>query len=165
MSRTSRNFIIAYILLVGLPLIGLAGVLKTGRGLTAPISIDGTWKLDPVSIHSSGQFCDKATSTLAASSFSISQSGKSLMLTLSTPAKTTAEGSLDDKSIKVVLGTAESAALGCASGQQLAWTANVDPKSEPRSLSGVLAVNGCESCGRVEFRAVRQPKSPAGAGH
>ena len=31
MVQSNRNFIIAYILLVGLPVLGLIGVLKTGR--------------------------------------------------------------------------------------------------------------------------------------
>src|SRR5208283_757233 len=45
MSRTNRNFVFAYTFLVILPLAGLAGILKTGRNLTAPVSIDGVWIL------------------------------------------------------------------------------------------------------------------------
>jgi hypothetical protein len=165
MSHTNRNFVIAYILLVGLPLAGLAGVLRSGRSLTAPISVDGSWKLEADSIHSSGQSCDKALSSLSPSSFSISQSGKSLMLTLNNPAKTTAEGSLEGKVVKAQVGTTDSSTAGCTAGQPLLLMATVDPKSEPRSLAGVLSVNGCSSCGSVEFRAVRQPKIPSGAGH
>jgi hypothetical protein len=31
---------------VGLPLLGLLGVLRLGRGLQAPPSVDGTWRTD-----------------------------------------------------------------------------------------------------------------------
>ena len=46
MSRTNRNFLIAYVVLVVLPIAGLFGVLKHGRSLAAPISVDGVWRLD-----------------------------------------------------------------------------------------------------------------------
>jgi hypothetical protein len=58
MSHTNRNFVVAYTLLVGLPLLGLAGVLRSGRNITAPISIDGTWKIETQS--SSTQACAKS---------------------------------------------------------------------------------------------------------
>jgi hypothetical protein len=87
------------------------------------------------------------------------------MLTLNNPAKTTAEGSLEGKVVKAQVGTTDSSTAGCTAGQPLLLMATVDPKSEPRSLAGVLSVNGCSSCGSVEFRAVRQPKIPSGAGH
>ena len=46
MQNTSRNFVVAYIVLVGLPLAGLAGVLRSGRNLAAPMSVDGSWKVE-----------------------------------------------------------------------------------------------------------------------
>jgi Kef-type K+ transport system membrane component KefB len=42
MSRASRNFVISYILLVGLPLLLLVGVLRVGRGLKAPSPTEAT---------------------------------------------------------------------------------------------------------------------------
>jgi hypothetical protein len=46
--------------------------------------------------------------------------------------------------------------IGCGSDQQLTLIATVDPKANPRSLAGTLSVDGCPSCGAVEFHAVRQ---------
>ena len=43
MSPTNRNFVMAYIVLVGLPLLGLVGVLRNGRALSAPVSVEGRW--------------------------------------------------------------------------------------------------------------------------
>ena len=165
MSHTNRNFVIAYILLVGLPLAGLAGVLRSGRGISAPISIDGTWKVEPSSVHSTGQSCDQALSSFPVSAFAISQSGKTLTLTLTNPAKTSAEGSILGKNLKVVMGTTDSTAAGCAAGQALALTATVVPGSEPRSMSGVVSVSDCPSCAAIEFKAFRQAKSQSGGMH
>ncbi len=39
MSPSNRKFVLAYILLVGLPLLGLIGVLRAGRNLAAPAAI------------------------------------------------------------------------------------------------------------------------------
>ncbi|HEY3971924.1 MAG TPA: cation:proton antiporter [Candidatus Sulfotelmatobacter sp.] len=46
MSHKSRNFVVAYALLVGLPLLGLGAVLRTGRTTQAPTAIGGVFKLE-----------------------------------------------------------------------------------------------------------------------
>ncbi len=38
MSKTSRNFVVAYVLLVGIPILALVGMLRWGNSLTAPVS-------------------------------------------------------------------------------------------------------------------------------
>ena len=63
MVQSNRNFIIAYILLVGLPVLGLVGVLKTGRGVAAPISLDGTWTLQADSSRLASLPCGKSLAT------------------------------------------------------------------------------------------------------
>ena len=40
-----KNFVLAYILLVGLPLLGVFSVLKGGRGLVALPAMSGDWDL------------------------------------------------------------------------------------------------------------------------
>ncbi len=163
MSHTNRNFVIAYILLVGLPLAGLAGVLKTGRSLKAPISIDGNWKIDSASPHTAGQACEKAISALSASSFAVSQSGKTLTLTLQNASKTSSDGSLDGRSLNVPLATTDSATAGCAAGQTLVLSATVEAETQPTSMAGVMWVTDCPACATIQFHAVRQPRSQAGA--
>src|SRR5688500_7765836 len=44
--------LIAYLALVGLPLVGLIGVLRAGDGLEAPRSVGGVWELDPDLVRS-----------------------------------------------------------------------------------------------------------------
>jgi hypothetical protein len=166
MSRTSRNFVVAYILLVGLPLLGLAGVLRSGRSLTAPISVDGVWKFDADANSVSPQGCAKVASSLASTSAVISQSGKSLVLMFNGPSKIVASGSIEGKSLTAAINP-EPDSLGavCSGDQTVSFTATVDPKSEPRALTGVLSVNGCPSCAPIPFHAVRQPRVAAGGAH
>jgi hypothetical protein len=167
MSRTNRNFVVAYVLLVGLPLLGLAGVLKSGRSLVAPISVDGIWKIEAgasrLSSALASQSCDKTVASLAVGSLGISQSGKSLVLTFSGGSKAVASGALEGKNLSASFVPARDASPDNRCGDQLiTLAATIDAQVEPRSLSGVLSVNGCASCVPLEFRAVRQPRTPTG---
>jgi len=157
-SHTNRNFVIAYVFLVVLPVLGLVGVLKSGRGLTAPFSVDGVWKIE--SSRPSASPCVNFLSSISNAPLSISQSGKSLVVTLGGGTKTTM-GTLDGKILKAQFTGADKASAECGNGS-LTLTATLDPLGEPRTLSGTLAVEGCASCAPIEFHAIRQPKSPGG---
>ena len=165
-SHTNRNFVIAYILLVGLPLLGLVGVLRSGRSLTAPFSVDGAWKIEPGASRLPASPCGNFLSSVSNAPLSISQSGKSLVVTLSGGTKTTT-GTLDGKTVRakfagtVRSGADKSGAAACGD-DSLTLAATLDPLAEPRTLSGTLSIEGCGSCPPLEFRAVRQPKSPGG---
>lgn len=159
MSRTSRNFVVAYILLVGLPLLALAGVLRSGRHLSAPLSVDGTWNIETNGSKPTNLACDDISSLLN-SPLLISQSGRSLEVSFK--GKPPAAGSLDDKELKSSVTVSNKPE--CGNGQ-IALTAVVDPKSEPRSLNGQFSFPACQTCAAVNFRAVRQPKVQSGGGH
>jgi hypothetical protein len=164
MSHTSRNFVVAYILLVGLPLLGLAGVLRSGRSLTAPISVDGVWKIETDAGRTTALSCDKPAS--AFSSVVISQSGKSLVLTFNNASKTVSSGVLEGKSLRASgVPVRDLSSNGCGDNQPLTVTATVDPITEPRSMTGVLSVDACPSCVPVKFHAVRQPRAAGGGAH
>jgi hypothetical protein len=165
MSHTSRNFVVAYILLVGLPLLGLAGVLRSGRSLTAPVSVDGVWKLEADAGRLSVPSCDKSVS--AFSSLVISQSGKSFVLTFNNPSKTVSSGVLEGKNLRALVEPVRdpSGKSGCGDDPPLTLTATVDPNTEPRSMTGLLSVNGCSSCVPAKFHAVRQPRAAGGGAH
>jgi hypothetical protein len=166
MQNTSRNFIVAYIVLVGLPLAGLAGVLRSGRNLAAPISVDGAWKVEADATHLTNLSCASSLGFLANASLLISQSGKSLVVSYA-HAKSTNAGSIDGRNLKAELvPLPDSVTAGCGSEKTVILTAIVDPKTEPRSLTGSLSIPGCPSCAPVEFRATRQPRpSGVGGGH
>ncbi len=157
MSHTNRNFIVAYVLLVGLPIAGLMGVLKSGRALTAPISVDGVWRIQADPTLLSSLPCGKALAQNSETAVSISQSGRNFTLSFSDGPKSTASGVLDGTTLKASLVPAApwSEETGCGTGRILDLVATVDPKLDPRSLSGMLSVNDCPSCGSVRFRAER----------
>lgn len=157
MSHANRNFVIAYIVLVGLPVLGLVGVLKNGRTLTAPFSVDGAWKIEAAANSSS---CANFLSSLSAAPFSISQSGTSLVVSLNNGAKT-AIGTLEDKSIRAEFAGEEDS--NCES-RSLVLAATLNPQSEPRTMHGTLTVENCPSCS-IEFNAVRQPRNISGGAH
>jgi hypothetical protein len=161
-SAESRHFLIAYILLVGLPLLGLAGVLKIGQRVSAPISVDGVWKLDLDAKGLVSGPCSKQLASLQASSMTISQSGKNLVLALDAASKNAAAGNLEGSAFNgnIPLDTDAAAdAPACGKNSVLAVVATVDPKTEPRFMTGTIAVTGCSSCTPIKYRAVRENRS------
>ena len=157
MSNANRNFIIAYILLVAVPIVGLVGVLKRGRTLTAPISVDGVWQLQADPARLAALPCGKTLGQNPETALAISQSGRNFTLSLTNGPKSTASGVLLGTTIKASLvpAAAWSEETGCGAGRELSLVATVDTKADPRSLSGMLSVNDCSSCAPVAFRAVR----------
>jgi hypothetical protein len=119
--------------------------------------VDGAWKIE--SSHLSASPCGNFLSAISDAPLSISQSGKSLVVSISAGTKTTT-GTLEGKIIKAQFAGTDSPAA-CGNGS-LTLAATLDPLAEPRTLSGTLSMEGCASCPLVEFRAVRQPKSLAG---
>jgi hypothetical protein len=142
---------------VGLPLLGLVGILKSGRGMIAPFSVDGAWKIESAVGHPLASPCGDYLSSVSNAPFSISQSGRTLVVTLG--GTKTAIGTLEGKVIK-----AQFAGAGVAECRDrgLSLTATLDPLVEPRTFTGTLSVEGCGSCAPLEFRAVRQPKGAGG---
>ncbi len=80
MTHTNRNFVLAYVFLVALPLLGFVGILKSGRGLSAPFSVDGIWKIES-SLPYASPCSEFLFFVFKLSALSISQSGKSLVVT------------------------------------------------------------------------------------
>lgn len=169
-AHTNRNFVLAYVFLVALPVLGLVGILKRGRSLSAPFSVDGIWKIESGNLPAST--CGNFLTAVSNSPLSISQSGKSLLVTLVVTLSggtKTGSGTLEGKTIKAQFagasftGTEKSGTAECGDGA-LNLTATLDPAAEPRTLSGTLSVEGCasSSCAPMEFRAVRQPRSAGG---
>jgi hypothetical protein len=165
MSHSNRSLVVAYILFVGLPLLALVEVLKMGRTLAAPISVDGVWRMEAETGHFSALRCSNLLSSVTNAPVLISQSGKSLVLTLNGGSKATAS-MLEGRIIKAsFVPTDSSPEAGCGINRIFTLTATFDPKSDPRTLNGTLSVDGCASCEPVEFRAVRQPRGSSEGVH
>jgi hypothetical protein len=158
LSTSNRKFVVAYIFLVGIPLLALVGVLKAGRHLTSPYAVDGSWKLE-LSATPAASPCSNTLSSISEPAVNVSQSGAALVLSLN---GRTANGTLEGKSMRAEFSGADGAS-GC-SGQALMLAATLDPNTLPRTLTGTLSFKGCPSCS-VDFRAVRQPPAPSGGSH
>jgi len=166
MSRTNRNFVSAYAFLVILPLAGLAGILKSGRNLTAPVSIDGAWilQVDPAELDSLP--CGKILAAIPDMAIGISQSGRSFALSFSSGPKFAASGTLDGTTLRASLTPPEtSSETSCAGAPELSMLATVDRKADSSSLVGVLSVPHCPSCASVGFHAERQAAAAPKGGH
>jgi hypothetical protein len=156
-SHPNRNFVLAYIFLVGLPVVGLLGVLKNGRTLRAPHSIDGIWQFqadaDQLALLPCGRvFAENPNLALA-----VSQSGKNFTLTIVNGPKARASGVLDGTTVKAsIAASTEWPQENCGTDRKLTLLATLDPTAQPPSLSGEISVPNCAECKAVPFRAARQ---------
>ncbi|MGA2736403.1 MAG: hypothetical protein ABSG65_03010 [Bryobacteraceae bacterium] len=123
-----NNLVIAYLLLVGVPVMGLLGILEAGRGIPAPLSIAGDWAIE----FSPAAHCG---ALLRQPGFTISQSGTEALVTLNDGRATTLEGTVNGGVL-----TAKS------------MTASIAGKQGARTLEGTMQFDGCAP---VAFRAVR----------
>jgi len=155
-SRTGRTFFVAYTLLVGLPLLGLIGVLKIGRSLKAPISVDGVWTFQ----INSASLCMGSQSEFEPVML-ISQSGPYLQLRSQGAPTLSGSGVIDGKKLRAILPGSSADANGCGTNRGLSLVANVDPDSQPRQLNGSIQFADCRACSPIAFRALKQP-TPAG---
>jgi hypothetical protein len=166
MSGTNRKFVFAYTFLVILPLLGLAGILKSGRRLAAPPSIDGLWSLqvDPAQFDSLP--CGRVLAAIPDKTISISQSGSVLALSFPSTSKITSLGTLDGTTVRASLNLPQESSpeRGCG-GRKLLLLATIDRPAGSRSLVGTLSVTDCPTCASARFRAERQSPAAAAGGH
>jgi hypothetical protein len=157
-SHPNRNFLVAYVLLVALPIVGLLGVLKSGRKLRAPVSVDGLWQLQVDAASLASLPCGKTLAENPETALAISQSGKNFTLTLANGPKSTSSGVIDGTTVNASIAPSPewSAQAGCGTDQGLTLVATVDAKADPRTLTGQISARQCPTCSAVEFHAVRQ---------
>src|SRR5947208_1597871 len=118
MSTTNSRFLLAYVLLVGLPVAALLGVLKHGKTLTAPKSVDGSWQFQSGWNELGALPCGTATNPEDAV-LNISQSGKNFELTLPNGFHTQAFGRIEGETLKATLSPAlQPKVAGCSSQKE-----------------------------------------------
>lgn len=152
--HSRKRLVISYVLLVGIPLLGVVGILGAGRRLTAPISVAGSWdfQIDPSATQA--RSCVAGLGFTHPTLLEISQSGQYLTLTLNSQPKVGLQGTLQGKAVAANLISPVEASCDGTAG--LSLSAEINPKAVPRSMSGNLKFDGCPSCGSANFQAVRQ---------
>ncbi|MGA8763258.1 MAG: hypothetical protein WB562_10375 [Candidatus Sulfotelmatobacter sp.] len=158
---------IAYAVLVILPLFALAGILRAGHTVKAPISVDGTWNLQIDSALLDSLPCGKTLAATPDKALVISQSGKGFVLAFANGPKATASGTLEGTTLRAsLIPSADwSREIGCGAAQQLSLTATVDLNTRPRSMFGRLSADNCTSCTPVALSAFQQTPPPPKGGH
>jgi hypothetical protein len=155
MSHTGRNFVFAYAFLVVLPLLGLAGVLRSGRHLSAPPAIDGLWSFqtDPAEGVGCGFFLGSVPDKL----LSISQSGKNFVLSTPSEPTITGTGMVERNAISAsLISPKASFQNGCRGGaREFRLVAKVERQASSSILTGTLSAANCSSCATVPFKAQR----------
>jgi hypothetical protein len=152
-SHSNRNFAVAYVFLVALPITGLAGILRSGRSLNAPTSVDGAWRVQALATKKTLSACVSALALDPDTPVTISQSGKSFAIN---GGKAAGTGSIEGTTLQASLRPMDTLhpAPNCDGSVQLAAT--VDAKAGWPSIFGTLSVAGCPTCEAIDFRAVKQ---------
>lgn len=142
-----NNLVLAYITLVGLPLLALFGVLEAGRSLTAPPAVAGEWAVEfdraPVAMG--------CLENLPEPVLTIAQSGSTLVITLNDSRKTEFAGALQNSLFSA---TASAGDSKCGHAP-IRLDVTVSGMLAQRTLHGHFAFDGCAACPPVVFRAVR----------
>jgi hypothetical protein len=158
MSSANRNFVLAYVFLVILPLVGLVGILRSGRSLKAPASIDGVWSLQVDSAQLDSLPCGNILTSIPDKAIVISQSGRNFALSSPGGSPITGAGTLDGTTVRAsLMPSPESPSRGsCGSERQLSLLATVHGKADSGSLVGTLSAPNCPTCSPVGFQALHQ---------
>jgi hypothetical protein len=151
--HSKKRLVVSYVLLVGIPLLGVVGVLGAGRRLTAPISVAGSWDFNIDPSGSEAQSCIAGLGVTRSTVMDISQSGRYLTLTLNSQPKLGLQGTL--RGTTVVANFTSPLETSCDRASGFSMTAEID-KAAPRMMSGMWKFDGCPSCGSANFQAVRQ---------
>ena len=154
-----------YLSLVGLPVLGILGLLQVGQTLSAPISLAGTWN---------AQLNPDSESTAAKSGLlpqpmvlTITQSGPDVILVFDDNQQTTLVGKIQGATIDATALRHERTTATYAAdfrNTPSSFRASIDWQAEPRRLVGVLVVDRGRLHAEVPIVAVRKGEVRKGVG-
>lgn len=155
------RLVIAYLILVGLPVLGVIGVLRVGGTLRPPLSVAGSWRVEQVG-QAKGPCADEApldhSEPLV---LSISQSGSHLSLSFNNKSKARLEGEIQSTSLNANSqnGSGVSNPSERETANIIGLQASINQQTEPARLHGTLSFSKCPTEPGVTFLATRQLKS------
>lgn len=132
-----------YLLLVGIPVLGVLGVLHLGQGLAAPKAVAGTWAFEAVSPRSENATCAALKEAARVRTFAVDQAGPRLALEVG---ELRADGRIDGDVVR-------------ATSTLLLVDASVEPSG---TMRGVLSFPTCPASPLLAFTAARQLGRGAG---
>lgn len=155
------NVVLAYILLVGIPIVALIGIVDAGSDLRAPTAIGGKWEL-------STDF-----RALALGSCSPSQAGEPIVLSISQSGRyftlsfghLQGSGILDQAAFLSDDLRPASDSSSCGAGAPTYYLrGRLERPDQDEEITGVAGIEGCAACRPISFRAIRR-NLPAKATH
>jgi len=151
--------ILLYVVLVGLPLLGIVGLLQVGQSLSAPISLAGKWNVQLVPAQPQGPARQDGVLRASPGTLSITQSGPNLRLSFDHTPSPTFEGSIRDVTINATVLDRRTAAMpnpANYTAAPIAFRATVDRQARPERLFGILIFGDGPSRAEVRLTATRQ---------
>ena len=158
----TRRLVVAYVLLVGLPLVLLLSILRAGSHLTAPLSVGGAWTVTADLAPIAGTRCKELLENIRQPFIKVSQSGTRLIFNLDDKAGTTIPGTIQDATLTMAQDSALSSTGGCSDPRAIYLKAKVENQGPERTMTGILGFRGCDACAPVSFRAVRKARAANG---
>jgi len=162
-----RKLVSDYVLFVGVPLLALAGILRAGSHLTAPVALHGNWSVQADFAPWQAVPCAAPLVGSQPLRFKIDQAGSNLTFTLNDSQRTALPGIVEGPSVRTAFltgqGSRTSGAIpeaGCQGAQSLRMHAVVSGREKQRTLAGTFSLEGCASCPPIDFSATRE--LPAG---
>jgi hypothetical protein len=151
--------ILLYIALVGLPLIGVAGVLQLGQHLRPPVSVSGTWGVQISSQPAHSTECKTFQAGFDRMLLDISQSGQWLVVAVGNADKAMAAELIGEIDRQTIIAEARAGArLEPSAAFATGLQAKLDRQSGADRLLGVLRLACCRPHAEVTFVASRQHK-------
>jgi hypothetical protein len=144
-----------YLMLVGIPLLGVMGVLRVGQSLPAMLCMHGPWTVE-TSQQATSPSCTEQRRQVEPLAFSISQSGPRLSISLDNERKDVLQGRIDDTDvIATVPHFSGTSFLTNETGTNIVeLRATLDRQATPARLWGVLSFSKCPE---LKFVATHQP--------
>lgn len=146
-----------YLFLVGVPLLGLFAVLRTGERLVPPHSVGGAWVLEDPSLSVTEHPCIRLEFDVERPALTIAQSGPRVVLTFNNTIYTVFIGQLRDSAI-----TARPQPLAldgpCADLTLQLQPSAPTPDGRPR-FAGSIHTPGCADCEPIPM-AIRRRLTP-----
>lgn len=145
--------VLLYLLLVGLPLLGIVGVLHVGEQLKPPAFLGGTWSIQVSREAADLASCGDLPTRFDRATLTVSQSGSSLILTLGGEPKIVLAGEIHD--LFVVAGSLRQPIDGATAADDsdaVHLQAQVDPQDR---LHGVIKLTRCAAMRDLPFTATR----------
>jgi hypothetical protein len=153
--------ILLYLLLVGMPVLGLLALLHIGQGLTPPISVAGTWTVQTTPQLVDAPSCSDPFGRSGHPRLTITQSGSRLLLMLNDDKESALTGEINGPNINAEVVSRPPAAavnLSLRDAPEILFRASVDRRALVERLVGELSFINRPFCARIPFTATRDSK-------